>query len=209
MCIRDSFFLLESLLQVWFIHGWLYLPDKVFEGISWRVELNTSFNKFYCSLNVHKFGWWFEQKSSTFNCSDTLRFGISALFHRWMVLGSGFCRVGWHNTSTTGILVWSLIPGTSIMLDVSVLLVVKRISRVLSFLVGKFINWSRLPSYRKLRNDSFNSLLYWWLDIILLSQFISGRFISPPIQILFLENFLWIELMSLTRSFRYSLFRSR
>ena len=129
-------FLVESLLQVWFIYGWLYLPDKVFEGISWKVELSTSFKKFHRSLNVHKFGWWFEQKSSTFNRGDSFRFGISALFHRWMVLRSGFCRVGWHNTSTTGILVWPLIPGTSIILDVSVLLVVKRISRVLSFLVS-------------------------------------------------------------------------
>ena len=73
--------------------------------------------------------------------------GMSALFHSYITLGMGRFRAGWQRISTIAIAVWSLIPGMSLLEVIRVVLFVKRISRMLLFLVGKSTICSKLHTF--------------------------------------------------------------
>ena len=78
---------------------------------------------------------------------------------------------------------WSPSPGKVVQRDMSVGLLVRKISRMFSFLVGWVTIWWRLQDSTRSRIKVFIRFVFWLPSTVLEVQLMSGRFRSPAIHI--------------------------
>ena len=142
--------------------------------------------------------------SMLFDISSILLFSfcVSAFYQMYILRFTGFC-LDIAMLESTKTISWSLMPGIASHLLINDGRFVKNTSSRFWPLVGKLTDCIRPKSSSSARQISLISLRYWLLVIVFEDQLISGKFKSPPIQMVDFV-FLWqMSEMMFDRSLEY------